>query len=106
MLRLKELRNEKRLNQEILAAKLNVSQSTISAYEIGERMPDLKTLVAIANFFDVSLDYLAGLTDAKRLIKQSDLSLDELDHLHAYRQLSSTDREKLKAYMDGLQGRT
>lgn len=105
MLRLKELRNEKRLNQEILAAKLNVSQSTISAYEIGERMPDLKTLVAIANFFDVSLDYLAGLTDAKHLIKQSELSPDELDHLHAYRQLSSTDREKLKAYMDGMQSR-
>ena len=106
MLRLKELREQRRLNQEALAQKLNVSQSTISAYEIGERVPDLETLIAIANFFDVSLDYLAGLSDLKHPIKQSDLSLDELEHLHVYQQLSNVDKEKIKAYIDGLQSRT
>lgn len=50
MLRLKELREQRRLNQEGLALKLNVSQSTISVYEIGERVPDLETLIAITNF--------------------------------------------------------
>ena len=47
MLRLKELREQRRLNQEGLALKLNVSQSTISAYEVGERAPDFDTLIAI-----------------------------------------------------------
>lgn len=67
MLRLKELREKKRLNQEGLALKLSVSQSTISAYEVGERTPDLKTLVTIAKFFDVSIDYLVGLSEERLL---------------------------------------
>ena len=106
MMRLKELREERRLNQEGLALKLNVSQSTISAYEIGERAPDLETLIEIANFFNVSLDYLAGLSDLKQQLRQSDLSPNELEHLHTFRQLSDTDKEKVKAYIDGLQSRT
>lgn len=106
MVRLKELREERRLNQEGLALKLNVSQSTISAYEIGERTPDLETLIAIANFFNVSLDYLAGLSDLKQQIRQSDLSPNELEHLRTFRQLNDTDKEKVKAYIDGLQSRT
>ena len=105
MLRLKELREQRRLNQEGLALKLNVSQSTISAYEIGERVPDLETLIAISNLFNVSLDYLAGLSDLKQQIRQSDLSPNELEHLHTYRQLSDADREKIRAYIDGLQSR-
>lgn len=84
---------------------MNVSQSTISAYEVGERMPDLETLIAIADFFHVSLDYLAGLSDVKQQIRQSDLTADELEYLYTYRQLSNTDKEKVKSYIDGLQSR-
>ena len=105
MLRLKELREQKRLNQEGLALMLNVSQSTVSAYEIGERTPDLTTLIAIAEFFNVSLDYLVGLTDIKQVLKSSDLSPDELEHLRRYRELNRSDKEKIKAYMDGLQSK-
>lgn len=105
MFRLKDLREQIGLNQEGLAQKLNVSQSTISAYETGERMPDLNTLIKIVSFFNVSLDYLVGLSDAKLQIKQSDLSPDELEHIHTYRQLDNTDKEKIKAYIDGLQSR-
>jgi len=105
MMRLKELREERRLSQEGLALKLNVSQSTISAYEVGDRTPDLETLTAIAHFFDVSLDYLVGLSNLKRQIKQSDLTAAELEHLHVYRQLSSNDQEKVAAYIEGLQSR-
>ena len=103
MLRLKELREQRRLNQEGLARELNVSQSTISAYEVGDRVPDLETLIAIANFFHVSLDYLAGLSDVKQQILQSDLTTDELEYLYAYRRLNHTGKEKVKSYMDGLQ---
>lgn len=102
MLRLKELRESRLLNQHGLALMLNVSQSTISAYEVGSRTPDLETLISIAQFFDVSLDYLAGLSDSKQQIRQSDLSTNEVEHLHTYRQLNDTDKEKVKAYMEGL----
>lgn len=103
MLRLKQLREQKRLNQDGLAMKINVSQSTISAYEVGERTPDLETLVTIANFFDVSIDYLVGRSDIKQNIQTSDLSPEELEHMHIYQQLSITDKGKVNAYIDGLQ---
>lgn len=105
MMRLKELREERRLSQVGLAFQLNVSQSTISAYEVGDRTPDLETLIAIAQFFNVSLDYIAGLSDLKQQIRQSDLTPNELEHLYIYRQLSDLDREKVSAYIDGLQSR-
>lgn len=105
MKRLKQLREERRLSQQGLALKLNVSQSTISAYEVGDRTPDLETLIAIGRFFDVSLDYLAGISDQRYRIKQSDLTEKELDHLHCYRQLSDNDKEKVDAYIAGLQSR-
>ena len=67
MLRLKKLREQERLSQESLALKLNVSQSTISAYETGERTPDLETFIKIADLFNVSLDYLCGDRKSTRL---------------------------------------
>lgn len=106
MLRLKELREQRRLNQEGLAMELNVSQSTISAYEIGEKTPDLETLISIANFFSVSLDYITGLSDVKQQIRKSDLTSDELEYLYKYKQLNDIDKEKVKAYISGLQSRS
>lgn len=105
MLRLKELREQQRLSQRAVALKFNLSQSTISAYEIGDRTPDLETLIAIASFFNVSLDYFVGLSNLRQNLQSSDLSPDELEHLHAYNQLSHSDREKVKAYIDGLQSK-
>ena len=96
MRRLKELREQRRLNQEGLAMKLSVSQSTISAYEVGERTPDLETLISIANLFNVSLDYLVGLSEAMQCTKQSDLSPDELEFLCKYRQANQINSEKIK----------
>ena len=105
MLRLKELREQRRLNQEGLAMELNVSTIS-SAYEIGERTPDLETLISIANFFSVSLDYITGLSDVKQQIRKSDLTSDELEYLYKYKQLNDIDKEKVKAYISGLQSRS
>lgn len=102
MRKLKELREQRRLNQEGLAIKLSVSQSTISAYEVGERTPDLNTLISIANLFDVSIDYLVGRSEMKQHIKQGDLLPDEMEYLCKYKQANAVDQEKIKAYMDGL----
>ena len=105
MMRLKKLREEHGLSQEGLGLRLNVSQSTVSAYEVGERTPDLETLIAIAQFFGVSLDYLVGLSDMKQQLRQSDLTTSELAHLYMYRQLSDIDKEKVSAYIEGLKSR-
>lgn len=63
ILRLKELREKKKLSQLRLAIELNLTQNTISRYENEEREADYKTLIAIADYFNVSIDYLLGRTD-------------------------------------------
>jgi transcriptional regulator with XRE-family HTH domain len=61
--RLKELRNLRRISQLKLAMDLNMNQNTISRYENLEREADYETLIKIADYFDVSIDYLLGRTD-------------------------------------------
>jgi len=58
--RLKELRKKRRISQLRLAIDLNMNQNTISRYENMERQADYETLIKIADYFDVSLDYLLG----------------------------------------------
>ena len=59
---LKKLRAEKGLKQTELAELLNITPSTYSNYERGANVPDFSVLTAIARFYGVSLDYLAGLS--------------------------------------------
>jgi len=59
--RLKELRIEKNVGQIELSKALNVSKGIISLWENGLREPKLSNLVALAKYFNVSLDYLAGI---------------------------------------------
>lgn len=61
--RLKKLREEHDLSQQALANALKISKSSINMYERGEREPGLETLEAIADFFNVDLDYLLGKSD-------------------------------------------
>lgn len=61
--RLKELRIDKHSTQAELAEKLSVDQRTVSNWERGLNEPDYKTLALIAKTFDVTTDYLLGLSD-------------------------------------------
>jgi len=58
--RLKELRKKRGLSQVALAERLGLSKSTIGAYETGDITPSVEALNAIADFFNVDLDYLLG----------------------------------------------
>ena len=60
---IKELRKERRITQAYLASKLGVNQSTIAGIEIGRREPSRELLVDIANYFNVSVDYLLGVKE-------------------------------------------
>ncbi len=62
-IRIKELRKKKNITQLKLAFDLNVSQNTLSRYETGEREPSYDVLIKIADYFNVSIDYLLCLTD-------------------------------------------
>ena len=62
-MKLKELRKSRHISQVKLAIDLNTSQNTVSRYETGEREPGVAELIKIADYFDVSIDYLLERTD-------------------------------------------
>lgn len=62
-MRLKELRKKKGISQLKLAMDLSMNQNTISRYETEERQADYKTLIKIADYFNVSIDYLLERTN-------------------------------------------
>lgn len=62
---LSDLRKNRNLSQRALSDTLGLSHSTIGMYESGQREPNFETLKKIASFFNVSIDYLLGLTDDK-----------------------------------------
>lgn len=63
--RLKFLRSEKGWSQQRLADELKLSKSSVNMYERGEREPGFETMEAIADTFNVDMDYLYGRTDVK-----------------------------------------
>lgn len=67
--RLKELRINKKMSQNELAKKLNVTQKTISNYEKNERFPDEHMIVKIATFFNVSTDWLFGISNQEQSVQ-------------------------------------
>ncbi|MDR3293589.1 MAG: helix-turn-helix domain-containing protein [Clostridiales bacterium] len=62
--RLKELRNERHVGQNALAAALSLSNASISYWENGKQEPGAAALMKLAQFFEVSVDYLLGLEDS------------------------------------------
>ena len=66
-MRLKELRKIRKISQLKLAMDLNMNQNSISRYENGEREADYATLIKLADYFDVSVDYLLERTDNPKI---------------------------------------
>lgn len=62
-MRLREIRKSKGISQVKMSMDLNTNQNTISRYETGEREPGINELIKIADYFNVSVDYLLCRTD-------------------------------------------
>lgn len=67
--RIKELRLSKGITQLKMAMDLGTNQNTISRYEAGERQADYRTLIALADYFNVSIDYIMYRTDNPKVNK-------------------------------------
>lgn len=102
MIRLKELRKSKNINQQKLALKLNITQAAVSKYELGLSEPDISTLIKIADIFNVSIDYLIGLSDKPIQYYDSNISLKESALINNYRKLDDIQKAKVEAYIQGL----
>lgn len=66
-MRLKQLRKQRNISQLKLAMDLGMNQNSISRYENGEREADYRSLIAFADYFDVSIDYLLERTDEPKM---------------------------------------
>ncbi len=68
-MRLKAIRKAKGISQLKMAMDLNTNQNTISRYETGEREPGINELIKIADYFQVSVDYLLERTNNPKINK-------------------------------------
>jgi len=108
----KELRKKRNLTQEKLAQKLNLTQTAISKWEKEIAFPDIMTLKKIADFFNVSVDYLLGNDttlaqtnngtvspeDAKD-IWFATLATDDQETINLYLMLDYADRLRVNGYI-------
>ena len=115
--RLRELRTSRHLSQSELAARIGMSKSAISMYEVGSREPSYETLELFADYFKVDMNYLLGRSDYTTFIMngvQFDIvsSIGDISNEQAKRlvhfintldSLNDEGQEKLLEYADMLQ---
>lgn len=105
---IRELRREMDCTQSKLANVLGVTQDSISLWENDKRIPDTQYVVEMAKFFDVSIDYLLGLSDEYKStrsgleIQQPALSFEERELLQRYRGMSDKSKALLTQYIQLL----
>lgn len=80
---IKQLRKEKRLKQSDLAEILNVDRTAVGKWEQGKNKPNADMLVIIADFFNVSTDYLLGMPDSKKKTTSEQKKPTDTDGLSA-----------------------
>ena len=96
--RLKSLRKEQNLTQQKIAEKLNISRGSYAQWETERTQPSSKSLETLANFFNVSTDYLLGNTDNKNSTKFEDDLEESLNTARAFsgKPISEHDREVMR----------
>ncbi|WP_171691072.1 helix-turn-helix domain-containing protein [Paenibacillus germinis] len=92
------LREKRGLTQEELSTKIGISRAALSHYETNRREPDYETINKIANFFNVTVDYLLGRTDQPQTVLDNDVR-EFVEHLDL------TDESILKKFSLTVDGR-
>ena len=102
---IKQLRKEKGLTQVQLAEILNIDQTTISKWELNRATPDTQILIRLSKYFDVSTDFLLGLStlyypDRIKANAVPSLSSEEQHLLDTFRKLNMKNRMHVSTYAD------
>ena len=88
---LKKLRTEKGISQQLLAGILGISQQSINKYENHDVEPDISILIAMAQYFNTTIDYLVGNNENPCLLKDV-LSEHEKKLISKYRNLNEAEK--------------
>ena len=106
---IEKLRRERKMPQKELAAILNVSVGTVSNYENSVHYPDLPMLHKLADFFDVSAEYLLGRSeyrdDTKKLNEKVSADYSLVDYVNTLMEVDEKDRESVMLYALFLKAR-
>lgn len=100
--RLKDLREDKDMKQTEISDMLNIGLSTYQRYEQGKLKIYLETAQELAEFYNVSIDYIAGRTNDKKGFNKSDLPHLELELLKNFRSLSNDRQIRILERMEML----
>lgn len=100
--RLKQLRQKEKLTQSELAQILDLKPTAISNYESMRNEPSFEKLITLSRYFDVSCDYLLGLSDAYLPIGGEVLDKDIVEFFNLYQQLNDENSKQLKDYGEYL----
>ena len=100
--RLKQLRQKNKLTQSELADILGLKPTAISNYESKRNEPSFDKLIALSKYFDVSCDYLLGISDAYRPLGGEVLDTDIVEFFNLYQQLNSASAEEARNYVSYL----
>lgn len=100
--RLKQLRQKHKLTQSELANILGLKPTAISNYESKRNEPSFDKLIALSKYFDVSCDYLLGVSDAYLPIGGEVLDKDIVSFFNLYQQLNEENSAELRSYADYL----
>ena len=103
--RLIDLRESKDMKQKELGDILNLQSSAISKYEKGITQPNIASLIKIAEYFSVSVDYLLGLSSVKNPYSADKFTPKEAEIITKYRKLSPENKiridERISTMVDG-----
>lgn len=101
-LRLKLLRQKNKLTQGELAKILGLKPTAISNYESERNEPSFDKLIALSKYFDVSCDYLLGVTDSYLPVGGEVLDKDIVEFFDVYKRLSPESVKEIKKYASYL----
>jgi len=111
MLRLKELRKDCKVTQLQIAEYLGVSRPTYTRYENGEREPNIETIIKIAKYFNISIDYLFGIESPINVDTSNPLSIGlqlegmDVEIYKCAKDLSDVDKSNVLRYIDFIKKR-
>lgn len=97
--RIRELREDNDKTQRELAEYLGTPYQYYAVYEKGTSEISFERAILLAKYYDVSLDYIAGLTNDKKGISSSDLTLEQQEILRLTENLSYNSRKKLIEFL-------
>ena len=103
LVRLKMLRREKGITQKKLAEIVGTTQQSINKYENHNIEPDISTLITMADYFNISVDYRIGHSESRQteeLTELQQLYICETSRLEGYRKLNDKEKESIRLIIE------